>query len=276
MKRQVFLPIVHENPYFCFPEAVGCYKDEPQHCAIREKNEFDSFNLHVVISEKGYLKSNNDVHMLQQGDSFLYFPSEEQYYYSDKENPWEVVWVHFRGSYLKEFFIEKGFHLSNVWTLKLWNNIKIAIITLLEEAENSGILHQSTLSTLTYGIISEFLSQAETLNVNKGDIYNKIVSILPQMRELSSKPFELKYWADELNISTFYFCKMFKKTTGMSPTNFIMLCRLQKSKQLLMEKREWTVKRIALECGYPSISYFGKIFLENEGLTPAEYRKRFV
>jgi AraC-like DNA-binding protein len=275
MKRQVFLPIVHENPYFCFPEAVGWYKDEPQHCAIREKNEFDYFNLHVVISGKGYLKSNNDVHMLQQGDSFLYFPSEEQYYYSDKEDPWEVVWVHFRGSYLKEFFIEKGFHLSNVWTLKLWNNIKIAIITLLEEAENSGILHQSTLSTLTYGIISEFLSQAETLTVNKGDIYNKIVSILPQMRELSSRPFELKYWADELNISTFYFCKMFKKTTGMSPTNFIMLCRLQKSKQLLMEKNEWTVKQIALECGYPSISYFGKIFLENEGLTPAEYRKRF-
>jgi AraC-like DNA-binding protein len=276
MKRQVFLPIVHENPYFCFPEAVGWYKDEPQHCAIREKNEFDYFNLHVVISGKGYLKSNNDLHMLQQGDSFLYFPSEEQYYYSDKEDPWEVVWVHFRGNYLKEFFIEKGFHLSNVWTLKLWNNIKIAIITLLEEAENSGILHQSTLSTLTYGIISEFLSQAETLTVNKGDIYNKIVSILPQMRELSSKPFELKYWADELNISTFYFCKMFKKTTSMSPTNFIMLCRLQKSKQLLMEKSEWTIKRIALECGYPSISYFGKIFLENEGLTPAEYRKRFV
>ncbi|WP_160685947.1 helix-turn-helix domain-containing protein [Clostridium sp. C2-6-12] len=276
MKRQVFLPIVHENPYFCFPEAVGWYKDEPQHCAIREKNEFNYFNLHVVISGKGYLKANNHVNVLQPGDSFLYFPSEEQHYYSDKENPWEVVWVHFRGSYLNEFFIEKGFHLSNVWTLKLWNNIKINIINLLEEAENSGILHQSTLSTLTYGIISEFLSQAEALTINKGDIYNKIVTILPKMRELSSKPFNLKYWADELNISTFYFCKMFKKTTGMSPTNFIMLCRLQKSKQLLTEKSELTVKQIALECGYPSISYFGKIFLENEGLTPAEYRKRLV
>lgn len=275
MKRQVFLPIVHENPYFCFPEAVGWYKDEPQHCAIREKNEFDYFNLHVVISGKGYLKSNNAVHMLQQGDSFLYFPSEEQYYYSDKEYPWEIVWVHFRGNYLKEFFIEKGFHLSNVWTLKLWNNIEINIFNLLKEAENSGILHQSILSTLTYSIISEFLSQAEALTVNKGDIYNKIVAILPKMRELSSKSFDLKYWADQLNISTFYFCKMFKKTTGMSPTNFIMLCRLQKSKQLLTEKNEWTVKRIALECGYPSTSYFGKIFLENEGLTPAEYRKRF-
>jgi AraC-like DNA-binding protein len=69
---------------------------------------------------------------------------------------------------------------------------------------------------------------------------------------------------------------MFKKTTGISPTSFIMLCRLQKSKQLLMEKREWTVKQIALECGYPSISYFGRLFLENEGLTPLEYRKKIM
>lgn len=276
MKRQVFLPIIHENPYFCFPESVGWYKGDAHHCVNREKNEYNNFNLHVVINGKGYLKTTTEVHILQKGDSLLYFPCEEQHYYSDIENPWEILWVHFSGNYLKEFFIEKGFHLSNVWTLKLWDNVKVAIEKLLEEAEESAILHQSILSTLTYGIISEFISQAEMLTVNKGDIYNKIVDILPTMRELSAKPFTLKYWADKLNISTYYFCKMFKKTTGMSPSNFVMLCRLQKSKQLLIEKRDWTVKQIALECGYPSISYFGRLFLQNEGLTPAEYRKKII
>lgn len=276
MRRQVFLPIIHENPYFCFPEAVGWYKEEPQHYVTRGTNEFNNFNLHVIINGKGYLKTKNETHALHTGDSFLYFPSEEQHYFSDREHPWEVIWIHFNGNFLKEFFIEKGFQLTNVWTLKLWERVKISIEKLLEEAENFAILHQSTLSTLTYGVISEFISQAERLNINRGDIYHKIVGILPQMREFSTKPFELKYWAEELNISTYYFCKMFKKTTGMSPTNFIMLCRLQKSKQLLMEKKDLTVKQIALECGYPSISYFGKIFLANEGVTPVEYRKRLV
>lgn len=277
MKRQIFLPMIHENPYICFPEAVGWYKDEPQHCAIRNKNEFNCFNLHVVISGKGYLKSRNNVHILQQGDAFLYFPLEEQNYYADREDPWEIAWVHFNGSYLNEFFVEKGFHLSNVWTLKLWDNVNNAIINLLVEAEKSAILYQALLSTLTYGIISEFISQAAPLTANKGsDIYSRIVGVLPKMREISAKPFVLKYWADELSISTYYFCKMFKKTTGMSPTDFIMLCRLQKSKQLLVENREWTVKHVALECGYPSISYFGRLFLENEGLTPTEYRKKHL
>ncbi|MGF7145730.1 AraC-like DNA-binding protein [Anaerotaenia torta] len=277
MKQQIFLPSIHDNPYICFPEAVGWYRDEPQHSAERGRGELSYFNLHVVIGGKGYLKSKNGLHVLQQGDAFLYFPQEEQCYYSDRENPWEIVWVHFYGSYLREFLIERGFHLSHVWTLKLWGNVKNAIIKLLEEAKEYAILHQSVLSALTYGIIVEFISQAEPLTVNRGmDIYNRIVSVLPRMRESSAQPFDLKYWAEELKISTYYFCKMFKKATGMSPTNFIMLCRLQKSKQLLMEERDWTVKRVALECGYPSISYFGRIFLENEGMTPAQYRRKFM
>lgn len=275
MKRQVFLPIIHENPYFCFPESVGWYMEEPTHFARREKNELNYFNLHVVLKGRGYLQTKKETHILSQGDCFLYFPLEEQYYYSDKENPWEVVWVHFAGIHLPEFFIEKGVHLSNVWSLRLWNNVRDAIIKLLEEAENYAILRPSALSTLTYSVVAEFITQIEPLTVNKGpDIYHRIVSLLPKMRELSSKPFVLKYWSEELNISTFYFCKMFKKTTGMSPTSFIMLCRLQKSKQLLMEKQDWTVRQIALECGYPSISYFGRLFLENEGVTPVEYRKQ--
>ncbi len=275
MKRQVFLPVIHENPYFCFPESVGWYNNEPWHSAIRSQNEFNYFNLHIVVRGRGYLKTKNHVHMLLQGDAFLYFPLEEQHYYSDKENPWEILWVHFSGKYLNEFFIENGLHLSNVWTLKLTDNIKNAMIKLLEEAEKHAILHQSILSTLTYSIISEFISQTEPLNVNKGlNIYNRIIEILPKMREMSAKPFELNYWSDELNISTYYFCKVFKKATGITPNKFIMLCRLQKSKQLLMEKKDWTVKQIALECGYPSISYFGKIFLNNEGVTPLEYRKK--
>ena len=277
MKRQVFLPSIHDNRYICLPEAVGWYRDEAQHTAVRERNSSAFFNLHVVLGGKGYLKTKNEVHVLQQGDAFLYFPMEEQYYYSDRENPWEIVWVHFGGSYLKGFFMDKGFHLSNVWTLKLWGNVKQAVLRLLEEAEEYAILHPAALSSLTYGIIAEFISQAEPLSMNKGaDIYKRITGILPVMREMSAKPFELSYWADKLNISTYYFCKMFKKTTGMTPANFIMLCRLQKSKQLLVDKGEWTVKQIAVECGYPSISYFGRLFLENEGLTPLEYRRKYT
>jgi len=60
----------------------------------------------------------------------------------------------------------------------------------------------------------------------------------------------------------------------MTPMEFVTLCRIQAAKQLLLEKPEWTVKQVALESGYQSASYFNKRFLEQEGLTPTEYRER--
>ncbi|MFV0342849.1 MAG: hypothetical protein ACK5JH_08135, partial [Anaerocolumna sp.] len=74
MKRQVFLPFIHENPYFCFPESVGWYQEEPTHFLKRDKNELNYFNLHVILKGKGYLKTSKEIHTLSQGDCFLYFP----------------------------------------------------------------------------------------------------------------------------------------------------------------------------------------------------------
>lgn len=276
MRRQIFLPLIHDHPYFCFPEAVGWYHSDAHHQVDRTQKELNCFNLHIVLSGKGYLKAEQQTYVLQQGDAFLYFPSDAQTYYSDKDHPWEVMWLHFNGHFLRDYLMEKGFHLSHVWTLKLCENVKGALENLLIEAETNAILHQSTLSTLTYGVLSEFIAQAEPLNPNKGALYQRVIDLLPKMREQSVKPFQLDYWAAELQISTYYFCRIFKKATGMSPTNFVTLCRLQKSKQLLIEQQNWTVKQVALESGYPNISYFGKIFLENEGITPLGYRNRHM
>lgn len=277
MRRQIFLPLIHHHPYFCLPEAVGWYKEEKHHYVNRTKNEMDNFNLHIVVDGEGYIRRKDEMITLKAGDCFLYFPSEEQYYYAKEENPWEVLWVHFSGNYLREFLIEHGFHTSNVWTLKSFTRMNELMIQLLEEAEQHTILHPSVLSMLTYGILSEFIAQAVPLSITRTfDRYNQILAILPKMREESYKPFDLKRWSDQLKVSTYYFCRIFKKTTGMSTGEFITLCRIQRAKQLLIERKDWTVKQIALETGYPSISYFGKLFLENEGVTPQEYRKKLL
>ena len=276
MRRQAFLPLIHNHPYFCFPEAVGWYHSDPHHQVNRVSKELGCFNLHIVLSGKGYVKTETREYVLQQGDAFLYFPSDAQIYYSDQEQPWEIMWLHFNGSYLIDYLMGKGFHLSHVWTFKQHGTIKTAILNLLVEAERYAILHSSTLSTLTYSVLSEFISQAEPLNPNRGVLYQRVIDLLPKMREQAARPFQLDFWAGELQLSTYYFCRIFKKATGMSPTNFITLCRLQKAKQLLIEQKHWTVKQVALECGYPSISYFGKIFLTNEGITPLAYRNRYI
>ncbi|MGI6007396.1 MAG: AraC family transcriptional regulator [Ruminococcus sp.] len=66
--------------------------------------------------------------------------------------------------------------------------------------------------------------------------------------------------------------RLFQKFLGITPVKFLNSCRLQKALELLM-KTEKSVLEIAVETGFGSSSYFGKMFKEYYHMTPGEYRK---
>jgi AraC-like DNA-binding protein len=271
--RQRLLPTLSEHAYFCLPESVGWYKDEPTHAVDRPVNAQNNFSLHLVVNGKGCLETGGETYTLQSGDAFLYFPLQGQRYYSSQDDPWEVLWFHFYGSKLKDYFLERGLHRSHLWTVRQSKPLIQAYHELLLEAEENTLYRLTRLSTLTYAVIAEFVTQAEPLSSNKKtETSDRVLLLLPRIQQEAHKPFELDYWASCAGVSSFYFCKLFKKATQMTPMTFVTLCRLQMSKQWLLEKKELTVREIAQQAGYPSASYFNKRFLEQEGMTPTEYR----
>lgn len=275
MKRQVMLPRLQQCPYFIFPESVGWYQDFPDHSIYRQEGYYDSYSIHFILAGKGYVEIEGEQHVLQKGDAFLYFPFQEQRYYSSKDDPWDVRWVHFYGSHLKEFMLEKGF-LRTLWTLKRWSELEEAFHELLLEAESNSILKPTNLSTLSYKILSEFMSYAAPLTSNRGiESVDRILAILPSMQQKACEPFILEEWAELTGVSTYYFCKLFRKATSMTPLSFITLCRIQFAKQRLIEKESLAIKEIAIQAGYASASYFNQRFQEQEGMTPSEFRSLY-
>ncbi|WP_282935402.1 AraC family transcriptional regulator [Paenibacillus sp. RC67] len=276
MRRQRSLPTLTENAYFCLPESVGWYQNDSEHTVDRQEGALNNFSIHLVISGKGYVYADHELHTLQAGDSFLYFPLQQQRYYSSSDDPWDVRWVHFYGSKVKDYLLERGLHRSHLWSIRQTRPLEQALHDLLVEAEENTFLQLTKLSTLTYAVIAEFVNQAVPLSTNKNaETTDRIVQLLPLLQQEACKPFELDYWANKAGVSTYYFCKLFKKVTQMTPMTFITLSRLQMSKQWLLEKSDLTVRQIALDAGYPSTSYFNKKFLEQEGMTPMEYRELY-
>ncbi|SDN53260.1 AraC-type DNA-binding protein [Paenibacillus sp. yr247] len=276
MQRQVMLPKLQRSSYFIFPESVGWYRDVPNHSVYRPEGLCETFSLHFIVSGKGYVEMEGEQYPIQKGDAFLFFPYQEQKYYSSKEDPWNVRWVHFYGSHVKEFMLEKGF-LRTLWTLKRWNELEEAFHELLQEAETTNILRTTNLSTLTYMILSEFMSYAAPLTGNRGmESVDRILALLPSMQQKACQPFILEEWAELTGVSTYYFCKLFRKAMSMTPLSFITLCRIQFAKQRLIEKENLSIKDIAKESGYASASYFNQRFQEHEGMTPSEFRSLYV
>jgi AraC-like DNA-binding protein len=64
----------------------------------------------------------------------------------------------------------------------------------------------------------------------------------------------------------------FKKYTNCSPIDFLVNVRLTKAKELLLNSKK-SIGEIAELCGFSSSNYFGLIFKQKEGLSPANYRK---
>ena len=65
--------------------------------------------------------------------------------------------------------------------------------------------------------------------------------------------------AKAVNTSTFYFCKMFKKVTGINFTDYLSRVRIEKSKNLLLNPN-LRVSEIAFEVGFQSLTHFNRVF----------------
>ncbi len=79
--------------------------------------------------------------------------------------------------------------------------------------------------------------------------------------------------ARAVNTSTFYFCKMFKKATGLTFTEYLGRVRVEKAKSFLLNPHV-RVSEVAFEVGFQSLSQFNRVFKRITGLAPTEYRQR--
>lgn len=75
-----------------------------------------------------------------------------------------------------------------------------------------------------------------------------------------------------LNMSTFCFCKLFKKTTGMTFTDYLVHVRVSKAKSLLRNPK-LRISEIAYDIGYGLPASFNRTFQRIVGQTPGDYRK---
>ena len=77
--------------------------------------------------------------------------------------------------------------------------------------------------------------------------------------------------AQLLHMNPNYFCRYFKKQTGLTPMTYLLQMRIEQSVKLL-STTEAKVLDIALSCGFDNFSYFIRKFKFYKGMTPMQYR----
>jgi DNA-binding response OmpR family regulator/ligand-binding sensor domain-containing protein len=94
-------------------------------------------------------------------------------------------------------------------------------------------------------------------------------------RNISDPNFNVTTMAGNLNVSSTQLYRKIKAMTGYSPVEFVKIVKLQKSYELLLERKS-SVKEVCYLSGFNNISYFIKCFRAQFGVTPAQVRDNGV
>ncbi len=86
-----------------------------------------------------------------------------------------------------------------------------------------------------------------------------------------TEPFDLDQFSKVVGLSKYYLEKVFKKSTGMSPYQYVIQLRVERAKALLASSPK-SIIEIAMELGFFDQSHFTNAFRHFTGTSPLAYR----
>lgn len=137
------------------------------------------------------------------------------------------------------------------------NTLLLRVQNLIEQKKHAGKKRKEEL-------VNE-LGKSEINNQFLNDV-NKVVD-----KHLSDPNFTVKQLAEELNVSGSMLYRKLMKSVELNPNAFIKKMRLLKAVKLL-EETDLAISKIAYNCGFTDMSYFGYSFKKQYGISPTAYR----
>ena len=135
-----------------------------------------------------------------------------------------------------------------------------------------SILNESYLIKIKY-LFYEFIKVVIENIKNSNHNYSNILvdRALNYIESNYDRKISLENIAEELSISKNYLCNVFKEETGENTAAYINKLRIEKAKQLLLE-RNYKLKEIYSKVGFSNQYYFSKVFKKISGMTVTEYK----
>ena len=187
----------------------------------------------------------NLIAFLQTGQILLHAPKKSEFAKTTREL---VKW----GTEVDLKRLEEAYFQTRVVTKKQYESI-VRLLTIFAQ-HLSGLSNQLMVKEAT----------SESPAVTKARVF---------IADHQAEELSLAQVASAVNMSAFYFCKTFKKATGMTFTEYLARVRVEKVKNLLLNPHK-RVSEAAYEAGFQSLSQFNRVFRRVAGESPSVYRER--
>ncbi len=234
--------------------------------------KLDEYHLHFILKGKGVLYDEKRNCELSEGDIFVLFPNSKLKNKADNKEPWEYIWVTFNGTHAQKYLSYAGLTVDNPFVTS--NDPVRNYIPFVERILNLNRLTRSN-EIRRIGILYELLadlvaSQSKQTDEHKFE-HKRYVSYAVNYINANLSTVKVSKLAKKIGINPKYLSNIFKEELGVSPSEYILGLKMQKSMHLLTNSN-MLIKDIAADVGYGDYINFSKSFKKFYGKSPKKYR----
>lgn len=252
---------------FFYPLCAGHYYCNKEYMVKR--NNYDSFLLMYIKKGAGYLETGFKKYRFHTDDVVLVDCYEPHIYATTKES--ELIWIHFDGATSREYVSAILSANGPVCSIQNLLSFEKDLNRMILMISNNTAVNDALCSYYIVKILTDVMLGSASLHKteNSRSMAEDIISyITNNIRE----PLPLEELAARAGLSPFYFTRLFKKETGHTPHEYIILSRINIAK-FYLKSSSYSIKEICFNSGFSSESSFCSTFRKICGITPSEYRE---
>jgi AraC family L-rhamnose operon regulatory protein RhaS len=113
-----------------------------------------------------------------------------------------------------------------------------------------------------------------TLDKSLPSAQRTVELFLRNLPESVDHPWDLASMAAECGLARSQFTHYCRRATNSTPIAYLARCRVDAASRLLTEQPRMSITEVALRCGFESSQYFARLFHEQVGCSPRDFRRR--
>lgn len=264
----VWTPSALAQETFFYPLVIGHHFYEKEYFIHRES--FDSFLIMYMVSGECTVYAGDSIYRAGKGQTVILDCYRPHAYTS--ETGWETLWVHFDGPMSRKYF--EMITDKNCTVLNHRDSARFEEIfqRLYKPFHDGGLIREAVMSEQITELLTELIMSRE-MDTEKTYYSEAVAKSMAYIREhICDETLSLELLSQQINLSRYYYVRLFKRETGYTPHEYIILSRINAAKYLL-KSNHIPVKEICYRCGFHSESAFCNTFRKWEGMTPMQFRK---
>lgn len=251
--------------------------------------------FHYIVRGEGVRFVGDDVSNFDAGELLLLgeglphmWRCNEAYFRRDPSITAEAVVVQFLPGFIGKDFLQmpEALPIKNLYSkarrgLVIYGETRERIVRMMFDSVSADSLQRivliiSMLELLSRSDEMDFIATSPWSSPSNNEDDERINKVYRYVLDNFRQPISLEEISSVASLSQTSFCRYFKMMAKKTFYDFLTEVRISHANRLLIEEPEATTEGICFECGFNNRSNFFGHFKRITGLTPVEYRKKFL